>query len=178
MKKRPIPPATANSKEDRPLAASPSPASKEVATAPLNGSAQVGNIKRELAWHVAPNLIVSFKYAWAGLSYAFKTQRNFRLHVVIGVLAVGLGVFLQVSGVEMAAIALTSGAVLSMELLNTAIESVVDLTVQQNYHELAKIAKDCAAGAVLVSAIVAMLVAGSILLPPLLAFIQRMAIVK
>lgn len=175
MKKRPIPPATANSLGDQSLISSPSPASKEVATAPLNGSAQVGNSKRLLAWHVAPNLLVSFKYAWAGLSYAFKTQRNFRLHVVIGIMAIGLGVYLRVTGVEMAAIALTSGAVLSMELLNTAIESVVDLTVQQNYHELAKIAKDCAAGAVLISALVAMLVAGSILLPPLLALIQRMA---
>lgn len=175
MKKRPIPPATAHAKGDQSLASSPSPASKEVTTAPLNGSAQVGKSKRELAWHVAPNLLISFQYAWAGLSYAFKTQRNFRLHVVIGALAVFLGVFLRVTGVEMAAIALTSGAVLSMELLNTAIESVVDLTVQQNYHELAKIAKDCAAGAVLVSAIVAMLVAGSILLPPLLALIQRIA---
>lgn len=76
----------------------------------------------------------------------------------------------------MAVITLTSGAVLSMELLNTALESVVDLLVQQNYHELAKIAKDCAAGAVLVSAFVALMVAVFILLPPLLALIQQMAI--
>jgi len=54
-----------------------------------------------------------------------------------------------------------------MELLNTAIESVVDLTVKQSYHELAKIAKDCAAGAVLVSAMAAVLVVGP-LAPPLL----------
>ncbi|HEY9711251.1 MAG TPA: diacylglycerol kinase, partial [Oculatellaceae cyanobacterium] len=56
--------------------------------------------------------------------------------------------------------------------LNTAIESVVDLTVKQSYHELAKIAKDCAAGAVLISAIAAVFVAGSLLLPPLFALIQ------
>jgi diacylglycerol kinase (ATP) len=61
---------------------------------------------------------------------------------------------------------------MALELLNTAIESVVDLTVKQSYHELAKIAKDCAAGAVLVSAIAAVLVAGSLLIPPLLARIQ------
>lgn len=54
-----------------------------------------------------------------------------------------------------------------MELLNTALESVVDLTVKQTYHELAKIAKDCAAAAVLISALVAVLVAGVLLLPPL-----------
>ena len=52
-----------------------------------------------------------------------------------------------------------------LELLNTALESVVDLTVKQTYHELAKIAKDCAAGAVLISAIASLFVASFILLP-------------
>jgi diacylglycerol kinase (ATP) len=54
-----------------------------------------------------------------------------------------------------------------MELLNTALEAVVDLTVSQTYHELAKIAKDCAAASVLISALVAVIVAGLLLLPPL-----------
>ena len=128
---------------------------------------------RKLSWKVASNLLVSFKYAWAGLSYTFQTQRNFRIHVVIGALAVGLSVFLHLKSVEIAVIGLTSGLVMVMELLNTAIESVVDLTVKQTYHELAKIAKDCAAGAVLVSAMAAVLVAGFLLLPPLLTVIQQ-----
>jgi diacylglycerol kinase (ATP) len=59
--------------------------------------------------------------------------------------------------------------VLVLELLNTALESVVDLTVKHSYHELAKIAKDCAAGAVLIAAIAAIAVAGLILLPRLFA---------
>lgn len=126
---------------------------------------------RELAWKVAPSLIVSFKYAWAGLSYAFQTQRNFRIHLLVGSVAIALAIFLQLSQVEIAVIGLTSGLVLTMELLNTAIESVVDLTVKQTYHELAKTAKDCAAGAVLMAAIAAVLVAGSLLLPPLLTLI-------
>jgi diacylglycerol kinase (ATP) len=83
-----------------------------------------------------------------------------------------LGVFLHLSAVEIAVICLTSGLVMALELLNTAIESVVDLTVKQSYHELAKIAKDCAAGAVLVSAIASVFVAGSLLLPPLFALLQ------
>jgi diacylglycerol kinase (ATP) len=124
--------------------------------------------KRQLAWQVASNLLVSFKYAWAGLLYAFKTQRNFRIHLAIGALAIGFGIFLHLKPVEMTIICLTSGLVLVMELLNTAIESVVDLTVKQTYHELAKIAKDCAAGAVLVSAMASVLVAGFLLVPPLL----------
>jgi diacylglycerol kinase (ATP) len=122
---------------------------------------------RDLAWRVAPSLLTSFKYAWAGVSYAFHTQRNFRVHVIVGALAISLGVFLHLSSVEMAVIGLTIGAVLAMELLNTAIESVVDLTVKQSYHELAKIAKDCAAAAVLISSFAAIAVAGTLILPKL-----------
>lgn len=127
---------------------------------------------RSLSWRVASNLFVSFRYAWSGLMYAFQTQRNFRIHLLVGTVAIGLSVYLQLSRVEIAIIGLTIGAVLTMELLNTAIESVVDLTVRQTYHELAKIAKDCAAGAVLISALAAIIVAGSLLLPPLLARLQ------
>ena len=129
-------------------------------------------LKRELSWQVASNLFSSFKYAWCGISYAFQTQRNFRIHVSVGILAIFLGVVLHLSPVEMAVISITSGLVLVMELLNTAVESVVDLTVKQSYHELAKIAKDCAAAAVLVSALVSLLVAGVLLLPPLIKLIQ------
>jgi diacylglycerol kinase (ATP) len=129
--------------------------------------------QRQLSWRVATNLIVSFKYAWQGLSYTFKTQRNFRIHVAIGTVATSLSIFLQLDSVKIAVIGLTCGLVLVMELLNTAIESVVDLTVKQTYHELAKIAKDCAAGSVLVSAIAAVLVGILLLLPPLLVKIQQ-----
>ncbi|MEH2057955.1 MAG: diacylglycerol kinase family protein [Nostoc sp.] len=127
--------------------------------------------EREFSWKVASNLFVSFKYAWAGISYSFQTQRNFRIHISVCAMAIALSVFLHLQAVEIAVIGITSGLVLALELLNTAIESVVDLTVKQTYHDLAKIAKDCAAGAVLVSAFVAMLVAGTLLLPPLLTLI-------
>jgi diacylglycerol kinase (ATP) len=128
--------------------------------------------QREFSWQVAANLFVSFKYAWAGITYSFQTQRNFRIHVSFCALAIALSIFLHLSPVEIAVIGITSGLVLALELLNTAIESLVDLTVKQTYHDLAKIAKDCAAGAVLVSALVAILVATTLLLPPLLALIM------
>jgi diacylglycerol kinase (ATP) len=118
--------------------------------------------------------MLSFKYAWAGLSYAFITQRNFRIHTVIGTLAISLGVFLHLSAVEIAVICLTSGLVMALELLNTAIESVVDLTVKQTYHELAKIAKDCAAGAVLVSAIACRICRWLTATPAPIALIQQL----
>lgn len=138
---------------------------------PANGTLQDGKPNRDLSWQVAHNLFVSFKYAWAGISYAFATQRNFRIHVTIGSLTIGLGLLLHLDAVKMSVIGLTIGLVLAMELLNTALESVVDLTIEQNYHPLAKIAKDCAAGAVLISALGAVLVASSLLVPPLLAAI-------
>jgi diacylglycerol kinase (ATP) len=134
----------------------------------MNNTAPVTLLKKErrnLSWKVATNLFVSFKYAWQGVKYAFITQRNFRIHTVMTSIALSLGFYLHVSTVEMAIISLTCATVLVLELLNTAIESVVDLTVKQTYHELAKIAKDCAAGAVLISAIASVCVAGFILLP-------------
>lgn len=129
-------------------------------------------VSRSLSWRVATNLQVSFKYAWQGVAYAFRTQRNFRIHVAVGSLAVGLAIVLHLVRVELAVIILTCGVVLTLELINTALESVVDLTVQQTYHELAKIAKDCAAAAVLISALIAVSVAACLLLPPLWQLIQ------
>jgi diacylglycerol kinase (ATP) len=133
-----------------------------------------GSLKktRDLAWQVAPSLFISFRYAWAGIRYAFMTQRNFRIHVGLGSSAVALSIGLGLSAVELAVIGLTIAAVLAMELLNTALESVVDLTVKQTYHELAKIAKDCAAAAVLISALAALGVAGTLILPKLFLQLQ------
>ena len=80
----------------------------------------------------------------------------------------GLAVVLQLDLIRMAVLALTVTAVLVLELLNTAIEAVVDLAIGRRYHPLARIAKDCAAAAVLVAAISSLLIALFLLLPPLL----------
>ena len=119
------------------------------------------------AYKVAHNLLVSFKYAGSGLAYAFSTQRNFRIHTCLGSVALALGLLLSLTPVELSVIALTSALVMAMELVNTALESVVDLTVGKEYHELARIAKDCAAGAVLMLACAAVAIAGFLILPPL-----------
>lgn len=129
-------------------------------------------MQRGYSWHVAANLFVSFQYAWAGISYAFRTQRNFKIHVIVGIAVLSLSLVLGLPPVEIAVLGLTVGAVMALELINTALESVVDLTVKQTYHELAKIAKDCAAGAVLISALVSVVVAASLLLPPLWRMVQ------
>ncbi|NJL03232.1 MAG: diacylglycerol kinase family protein [Spirulinaceae cyanobacterium RM2_2_10] len=134
-------------------------------------SAELSDPTRPFTWQVAPNLFRSFQYAWAGVRYAFVTQRNFRIHTVIASLAISLCLALQIGTTKTAVVGLTCALVMALELLNTALESVVDLTVRNSYHELAKIAKDCAAGAVLVAAIASIFVAGLLLVPPLLQFI-------
>ncbi|MGF1491101.1 MAG: diacylglycerol kinase family protein [Microcoleaceae cyanobacterium] len=139
----------------------------------LNGSPLV-SYDRSQSWQVAQSLFKSFKYAWDGVSYAFRTQRNFRIHTVVGFLAIGLSILLHLSAVKMAVIGLTIGAVMAVELLNTAIESIVDLSVGQFYHDLAKIAKDCAAGAVLIFALAAVLVGSVLILPPLWIAVQSL----
>jgi diacylglycerol kinase (ATP) len=115
--------------------------------------------QRTLAWNVAPDLFASFRYAWQGLVYATRTQRNFRIHLGVAVTVWTICFLLSLSFLETAVLTAMIALVLVLELLNTALESVVDLTVQQTYHELAKIAKDCAAAAVLIGAIASLTVA-------------------
>ncbi|RMH67305.1 MAG: diacylglycerol kinase family protein [Cyanobacteria bacterium J003] len=118
-------------------------------------------------YRVASSLLNSFRYAWAGVVYAFQTQRNFRIHTAVGLSAIALSGLLKLPPVEVAVIVLTIAVVIGLELVNTALEAVVDLTVGREYHELARIAKDCAAGAVLLSAIAAVGVAMALIVPPL-----------
>jgi diacylglycerol kinase (ATP) len=120
------------------------------------------------SWKVATNILVSFRYAWSGIAYSFQTQRNFRVHVVVGLCTLSLCLWLRLPTTTMAIVTLTIGVILALELLNTALEAIVDLCVGQTYHDLAKIAKDCAAGAVLLAAIAAAGVACLLILPALI----------
>ena len=119
------------------------------------------------SWKIAKDLPTSFLYAGKGLGYAFSTQRNFRIHVCFAVAAFGLGFSLGLDKSDLAIMALTATSVLVIELLNTAIESVVDLAIGKRFHPLARIAKDCSAGAVLVASISSVLIAILLLYPPL-----------
>ena len=113
------------------------------------------------------NLRSSFRYAGAGLRWAVLTQRNMRIHLAISALAVILALLLHFSARDLAVVALTIMIVLALEMLNTVVEAAVDLASPE-YHPLAKIAKDVAAGAVLVTAIGAVAV-GLLLYVPYLA---------
>ena len=128
-----------------------------------------GKVRRLGAWQVAGELPASFRYAAQGLLYGFRSQRNFRIHVVTGAVVFAMGLWLQLPLGQLAVLVLTVTAVLVLELLNTATEAVVDLAIGRRFHPLARIAKDCAAAAVLVAALASLLIAGLLLLPPLLA---------
>jgi len=117
-------------------------------------------------------LLQSFQYALAGLWEALRTQRNARIHLAVGLLVVILGLALDLDSQRWAIIALTMGFVFASELFNTVIEVVINL-VTEEYHPLAKKAKDIAAGAVLVSAIVAVVVGLLVIGPPLVAWLGR-----
>lgn len=112
------------------------------------------------------SLARSFHFAFAGLYYLFKTQRNARIHAVAGAAASGLALWLDISRAEWAVLVFTIALVLILEGLNTSIELAIDLA-SPNVHPFAKAAKDLAAGMVLIGAIASVAVGGLILGPPL-----------
>ena len=114
-------------------------------------------------------LTSSFGHAWDGIVRASR-ERNFRIELCFAVAAVVLGVALRIDFAEWAVIALCIGVVLSGECANTALEAVVDLASPE-YHELAKTAKDCAAGAVLVTSIASLFVAAFVFLPKMIGLL-------
>ena len=134
----------------------------------LNLSNNLERLNKRSSWKIAKDLPTSFLYAGKGLKYAFSTQRNFRVHVVFTLVALALGFLLELNKSDLAIMTLTATSVLLVELLNTAIESVVDLAIGKRFHPLAQIAKDCSAGAVLVASISSLLIAILLLFPPLL----------
>jgi diacylglycerol kinase len=110
--------------------------------------------------------IRSCGFAISGIVMALRTQRHMRIHLTCAVLVTTAGLCLRLSRMEWAALVIVMGMVIAAELLNTAVESVVDL-VSPGIHPLAKAAKDTAAGAVLVTAIAAIITGLLVLGPPL-----------
>ena len=101
--------------------------------------------------------IDSFRYALNGILLSFKTQRHLRIHFGVAVLVLLAGFVWRLSRTELLILVFAISLVILAELFNTALETVVDL-VTTDYHPLAKVAKDVAAGAVLVAAVNAALV--------------------
>lgn len=111
-------------------------------------------------------LIKGFLHAWHGVLYVFEHERNARIHLVFAIIAFCLGVALQVSDVELAAIFFAVILVFFAEVTNTAIEKTLDL-IDAKEHPQIKLIKDMAAGAVLITAVAAATIGFVIFVPAL-----------
>ena len=126
--------------------------------------------------HECKKLINSFKYALQGFASSFRTERNMKIHVVATILVIILGIYLKLNLIEWSIITIAIVIVISAELFNTAIETIVDMVSPQK-NEKAKLAKDISAGAVLILAIGSAIVGFIIFLPKIIAIFQSHFIV-
>jgi diacylglycerol kinase len=118
--------------------------------------------------------IRGFGYAFNGIWHATATQLNFRVHIVAGLITILIGYYLNISDREWLWIVVCIGMVLAAELFNTAIEFLTDL-VSPDYNKKAGLVKDMAAGAVLITAITALIIGLLIFVPKILALIHHAA---
>ena len=109
----------------------------------------------------------SFSFAGQGVWHVVRTQRNMRVHLLAAAAAVAAGLALRISAVDWACVLAAIGLVLTAETLNTVVEALVDLCTDE-FQPLAKIAKDAAAGAVLIASAAALGVGLAVFLPRLI----------
>lgn len=112
-------------------------------------------------------LFYSFKYAGEGFLVALKTERNLKIHIFVMTFVIILGIFLKINKTEWIICIILFALVISVELFNTAIETVVDIAMPYK-NEKAKFAKDVAASAVLVSAIMSAIIGCIIFIPKII----------
>lgn len=113
----------------------------------------------------------SFKFGFQGIASAAARERNMQIHIVISVFVLVAGLVFSISKYEWIAILLCIGGMIALEMLNTAIERTVDMYTKE-FHPLAKQAKDIAAGAVLIFAIVSVIIGLIIFIPRILALVN------
>ena len=114
-------------------------------------------------------IINSFRYAIEGFISSFKTERNMKIHILAMTIGIALGIFFKLNKIEWCIITIAIVMVISAELFNTAIETVVDMVSPQKNLQ-AKLAKDIAAGAVLVFAIGSAIIGLIIFIPKIVTF--------
>jgi diacylglycerol kinase (ATP) len=106
----------------------------------------------------------SFRHALTGIQRTAKRERNFRIQIIIGIFAVIFCIAFRVDARYFVAITMSIFFVLAMELVNTAVEAIVDLVCKNTPHPLAKIAKDAAAGAVLLASVQSVIVGAFVIM--------------
>ncbi|PEC51169.1 diacylglycerol kinase family protein [Gottfriedia acidiceleris] len=109
-------------------------------------------------------LLKSFGFAFSGIYKVIKDERNIKIHLFATFISIGLAFYLHISRIDWLILLLIITSVISLELVNSSIEAVVDLA-SPNKHPLAKKAKDVAAGAVLVAAIVSIIIGALLFFP-------------
>ena len=123
-----------------------------------------------------PPLRKTFGYAFEGILTGIRKERNMRIHTAAMILVVFFGTVLGLSATEWCICLVLFGLVMALELVNTAVEAVVDLVTEER-KPLAKISKDTAAGAVLIAAIMAAVSGCIIFLPKILEFAEALGII-
>jgi len=127
---------------------------------------KINSLKNRIeSYKTSSNLLKSFRYAFSGISYVLKTSRNFKIQLIFAVISLMIGFLLQISQSNYVILIATIMSVLILEILNTSIESIVDLVVHKEFSSLAKISKDTSAGAVLLASINSVIIAVYIFVP-------------
>ena len=106
----------------------------------------------------------SIGYAWQGIKYCFRSERNFRIELIIAFITLLFAIMLRIDSGEWLAILFCSSLVLSLEIINTAIEKLSNVVVA-SIHPIIKVVKDMAAGAVFLVSVVSIIVACIIFVP-------------
>lgn len=115
-------------------------------------------------------LTSSFRNAFRGLSDSVKKESNLKIHLCMGVLAIILGLVLGLTTIEWAVLVLAITMIFILELVNTALETLVDM-VSPEIRESARIAKDVAAGSVLLGAMASVIIGALLFLPKILTLL-------
>ena len=127
---------------------------------------KINSLKNRIgSYKTSSNVLKSFKYAFSGISYVLKTSRNFKIQLIFAIISLIIGFLLQISQSNFVILIATILSVLILEILNTSIESIVDLVVKKEFSSLAKISKDTSAGAVLLASINSVIIAVYIFVP-------------
>ena len=120
---------------------------------------------RKDSYSTSENVLISFRHAFSGIKYSFKNSRNFKIQVLFAFFTLIIGSILQIDKSDYLILLVSIFSVLTLEILNTSIESVVDLVVKKKFSYLAKIAKDCSAGAVLLASINSVIIGLNLFIP-------------
>ncbi|MBU8905668.1 diacylglycerol kinase family protein [Desertibacillus haloalkaliphilus] len=126
--------------------------------------------KRRSGWG---RLLRSFVYASSGLKYVIVNEQNMQIHLLISTVVILLSYVLSIPIIEQLILIVVIGVVIALEVMNTAIERVVDL-VTEEYHPLAELAKDLSAAAVFVFSIVAVIIGIIVFYQPMIEWFSRL----